>query len=126
MDARYPRGRSTIHLVTDTARIPTPEGREGLARLLALNGDRLAAIATVFLSHGFQASALRSVSTSIRIEAAKGVEMHHFDGVRGVADWLPAPHEKRTGTRLERDALARILNEIATALQVPEASSAMS
>jgi hypothetical protein len=107
--AQYPSGISSVHLIVEGAGLPTPEGREGLVRLMNAHADQLACVAVVVGGTGFWASAIRSLITGMRAMSSRAYELRLVGHIDEVVSWLPAPHAARSGITLAPADLARVL-----------------
>lgn len=107
--AAYPNGISSVHLLCEGTGLPTPEGREGLMRLMNSQVEQLACVAIVIGGSGFWASAIRSMITGLRSMSSRAYELKLMGSIDEVAAWVPGVHTRRTGVAIRNDSLARAL-----------------
>src|SRR5262249_12915248 len=106
---RHPEGLSDVHVVRGRVGLPDHGTRQALVRLSSQAADHLAAVAIVVGGHGFWASGIRSLVTSIRLLVPGRFGMTMCGSTDEVADWLPDKHAKRTGRHMDPLALKRAL-----------------
>jgi hypothetical protein len=106
----HPEGRSTIHIVTDGAGLPTSEVRAHFVNVLKKNADTLACVAVVVGGTGFWTSALRSFVTGLRWLAPRSFDFRMCTTIEEVAKWLPPRHAKRTGVQLDSRRLVQVID----------------
>lgn len=107
----HPEGLSTIHIVTETAGVPTAEARAAFSRILERFGDGIACVSVVIELTGFWGSALRSAITSVRMLAPNKLVFKVNSAVEAVPAWLPAAHARATQVRLNSQQLLAILQD---------------
>jgi hypothetical protein len=106
----HPAGRSTIHIVSNGAGLPTTDVRAHFVDALKKNAGQLACVAVVVGGTGFWTSALRSFVTGLRWLAPRSFDFRLNATVEEVTRWLPAEHAKRTGVVLEPRRLAQVVD----------------
>lgn len=106
---QYPSGVSAIHLIAETAGMPTPEAREGLVKLMNRKTDRLGCVGVVVGGSGFWASAIRSLITGMRAVSSRAYELKLAGSIEEIVAWFPDQHAKRTGISIDPDQLAKAL-----------------
>lgn len=109
MTARAPGLRSNVHVIVAGADLPTPEARAGFASLIKRNKDGIACMAMIVEGEGFWASAQRSATTGIQLEAGTSVESRLFRTVDAAATWLAPVHRDKTGVDLDVGELRAVL-----------------
>jgi hypothetical protein len=103
---------SAIHVVHDGAGLPTPEGRAALVDLLKQRTGRVACVAVVLLGHGFWASALQSLVTSIQLLVPKAVaKLRIFETLDEATAWLAVEHGELTGVAFDAVELGAVLKD---------------
>ncbi|HKP57428.1 MAG TPA: hypothetical protein VJV78_11940 [Polyangiales bacterium] len=106
---QYPSGVSAIHLIAETAGMPTPEAREGLVKLMNRKTERLGCVGVVVGGSGFWASAIRSLVTGMRAVSSRAYELKLAGSIDEIVAWFPDQHAKRTGIAIDPDELAKAL-----------------
>lgn len=97
----FPNGVSGVHLVTQSAGMPSAEARSGLAASARKWSAQTAAVAVVLEQAGFFGSAMRSAVTGIQMLSKAEFPIRVFANTREAAGWLVGPHGQRTGTMLD-------------------------
>jgi hypothetical protein len=113
MDAQYPQGRSAVHVVLSSAQLPTAEAQRAFVGLL--QHSKPACVAAVFMGTGFRASAQRSATTQITMQANQSFEFRQHQTIEEIAGWLPEKHQTRTGVRLRAERLVAVTTAFAAA-----------
>ncbi len=105
--AKYPQGRSSVHLVVEGTRPATPEAQSTFVALMGQPG--LACAAAVYLRSGFWASSLLSSSTMMAMGAGmpRSFAFRHHRRIEEL-DWLPAQHLDVTGVRIRPERLISV------------------
>ena len=110
---------SNIHIVTESAGVPSETAREGLVRMADRYASSLACIGVALLGSGFWASARASAVTGMRMQSPKSAAFKVETSLEAIADWLPPIHHERTGVLLRpaplRAAMAEALERTAVA-----------
>lgn len=106
---RYPAGHSNISIVLNGVPPPTAEARAAFAHAFNDRLSLLRCMTTITEGDGFWASGMRSAITSMRMVSSQGLLMRLHDSIEAAAAWLPAPHEERTGVKIEGAELAEAL-----------------
>ena len=109
--AEHPEGISTVHIVAETAGIPSAEARAAFSRILERYGQGIHCVGVVIELTGFWGSALRSAITSIRMLSPNKFVLRVHSAVEAVPAWLPAPHARATGVRMNAGQLLEVLRE---------------
>jgi hypothetical protein len=104
-----PTGRSTIHIVSNGAALPTADVRAHFVDALKKNAGQLACVAVVVGGTGFWTSALRSFVTGLRWLAPRSFDFRMSSTIEDVAQWLPAEHGKRTGVEIDPRRLVQVI-----------------
>jgi hypothetical protein len=107
--AQFPNGVSSIHLIREGAALPTSEGRERLIKLMNVGAEQLACVGIVVGGSGFWASAIRSLVTGMRAVSSRAYQLKLAGSIGEIVDWLPALHNKRTGSAITAAELQRAL-----------------
>jgi hypothetical protein len=114
---------SNIHIVTESAGVPSESAREGLVKMADRYASSLACVGVALLGSGFWASARASSVTGMRMRSPQSAAFKVDASLDAIADWLPPHHQERTGITLRpkhlRAAMAEAL-ERATATGSPE------
>jgi hypothetical protein len=104
---------SNIHIVTESAGVPSESAREGLVQMADRYAGSLACIGVALLGSGFWASARASAVTGMRMQSPKSAAFKVETSLEAIADWLPSHHLERTGVTLRptllRGAMAEAL-----------------
>jgi hypothetical protein len=116
--AKYPQGRSSIHVVVEGTRPATPEAQSAFVTLMGQ--AELACAAGIYLGSGFWASSLRSSSTTMAMRVTRPLEFRQHRAIAEVGEWLPAKHLELTGVRLRP---ARLIAVVEAFLRESESSS---
>jgi hypothetical protein len=111
---RYPTGSSAVHIISDKAGVPTPEGRAALMQIMTERATKIACVAVVVGGTGFWASAMRSFITGMRFMTPRNFEFRFHGTAAEALAWLPAQSAKVTGVAVDEKALARALESVAT------------
>jgi hypothetical protein len=101
--------RSNVHIILDTAGLPTPEARAGFIHLMKAHADRLACVAIVVGGSGFLASAMRSLMTGMRLLSPRSFNYRLHGSTDEVVKWLPNEHLAKTGEPIDSRRLAHVL-----------------
>jgi hypothetical protein len=109
---QHPEGFSSVHLVARGTPLATSEARERLVALMKRHQAQLACIGSVLEGSGFWASATRSLILGMRLLAPQSFEMQTYASIAELANWLPGPHEKRTGVKLDPKELERLITDL--------------
>jgi hypothetical protein len=104
-------GVSHIHLVKNRAGLPDSAARTVLVNIMREHSDGIGNCAVVIGGTGFWASTMRSAITSMRLISPRSFEMRLHGTSAEILDWLPDAHEARTGVKLAREVLARLLQQ---------------
>jgi hypothetical protein len=107
-DNAYPR-RSNVHIISESAGVPSAAARAGFVQLMKEHADRMACVCIVVEATGFLASAMRSFLTGMRLLAPRAFQYRLFGSVEEAVAWLPAEHRARTGHEIETRRLAQVL-----------------
>jgi hypothetical protein len=91
---------SNIHIVSESAGVPSEGAREGLIKMADRYEGSLACIGVALLGTGFWASARASAVTGMRMQSPKSPAFKVETSLDAIADWLPSPHMERTGVTL--------------------------
>ncbi|MDD9942709.1 MAG: hypothetical protein OXU20_16840 [Myxococcales bacterium] len=113
--ARHPEGVSIVHLMMGAAE-PPPQIRSTLVDMIRVNSQAICSVAVVTLRGGFDASAVRSRVTGMRMEAGGEAKLRFHSTVQEVFAWLPEVHERETNVQLEVGPLSRWLQAQADAI----------
>jgi hypothetical protein len=105
----HPEGISTIHIISDSASIPTSEARSLFVEIMKQHSKKIACVAIVLLGGGFWASALRAAVTGMRMLAPNTFPLHMYDNIEELKNWLPDEHLKRTNVPLDSSKLVSLL-----------------
>jgi hypothetical protein len=108
----HPEGFSSLHLVAKGTPLADSGARSALVALMHQYEQRLACIGTVLEGSGFWASATQSLILGMRLLAPRSFEMQTYASIPALATWLPAPHAKRTGVKLDPGQIERIMTEL--------------
>lgn len=109
---RHPEGVSVVHVISKGPALPDSETRERFSTLLHAHSSKLACVAVVLDGRGFWASAVRGFLVGIRLVAPRTFTMQVFSTPQEVAEWLPGPHEERTGVGLAPADLVRAIEAV--------------
>lgn len=107
-DPTYPR-RSNVHIISETAGVPSAAARAGFVELMKEHADRMACVCIVVEGSGFLASAMRSFLTGMRLLAPRAFQYRLFGTVEDVVAWLPPEHRARAGHDLDARRFAQVL-----------------
>jgi hypothetical protein len=107
-DQAYPR-RSNVHIISESAGVPSASARAGFVDLMKEHADRMACVCIVVEGSGFLASAMRSFLTGMRLLAPRAFQYRLFGTVEDVVAWLPAEHRARTGEEIDTRRFAQVL-----------------
>jgi hypothetical protein len=118
--ARFPEGVSGVHIITESAGLPTSGARDALVESARKWGKLTAGVAVVIERAGFWGSALRSAVTGIQMVSKAEFPIRVVGSLREAAQWLPDVHEQRTGVALPRTRFAEAL-QAARDMRVPVA-----
>lgn len=105
--AKYPRGRSSIHVVIGGTLPATPEAQKRFVELM--RSANLACAAVIYLGTGFWASTLRSSTTQMAMRASRNFEFRHHQRIEEVGEWLPEKHCELTGVRVRPERLVSVV-----------------
>jgi hypothetical protein len=105
--AKYPNGRSTIHVVVEGTQPATPEAQATFVSLMGQS--ELACAAAIYLGSGFWASSLLSNSTKMAMRVTRPFEFRQHRAIEEVGDWLPTKHFEATGVRLRSERLSSVV-----------------
>jgi hypothetical protein len=109
---QHPTGFSNVHVVAKGTPLAGSEARDRMANLLRKYSNEFAAVGAVLEGQGFWASATRSLILGVRLLAPRTFDLQIYESIEELANWLPAPREKKTGVALEVAELARALREL--------------
>lgn len=109
IQAAFPQGRSSIHLVCNGAGPPSPAAKDLFVRLMKDEAVQL--VGVVIQGSGFWASALRSAITSMQLESGRRVATRHHNDVAELVEWLPRAHLERTGVALDPARLRAVIDD---------------
>jgi len=104
--------RSSVHVLTERGGFPSDEVRAEWEAFVKNTQRSRACIAVVLEMEGFRASAIKALATGLLVLSAQHRQSRVFSTLHEAARWLPAPHEERTGTRLDPGDLLRVLQEL--------------
>lgn len=107
-DQTVPR-RSNVHIISESAGVPSAAARAGFVDLMKEHADRMACVCIVVEGSGFLASAMRSFLTGMRLLAPRAFQYRLFGSVDEVVAWLPAEHRARTGSEVDTRRFAQVL-----------------
>lgn len=105
--AKYPRGRSSIHVIIGGTLPATPEAQTRFVDLMRTSN--LACVAAIYMGTGFWASTLRSNTTQMAMRASRTFEFRHHQRIEEVGEWLPEKHQEITGVRIRPERLVRVV-----------------
>src|SRR4051812_18058419 len=71
----HPSGVSVIHMIADTAGIPSPEARNAFLKIMNEQAKTIACVAVVVGGTGFWASAMRSFITGLRFMSPRSFDL---------------------------------------------------
>jgi hypothetical protein len=100
---------SNVHLISSGLRPPEGEARDQLIALMKQRAEQRACIAVIVDGMGFWASALRSFVTGIRFVSTRAFPLGIHGNIDEAMQWLPATHETKTGTPVDREGLRRAI-----------------
>ncbi len=113
LDLQYPQGRSAVHVVLSSAQLPTAEAQRALVELL--KHSQPVCVAAVFMGTGFRASAQRSATTQVTMQANQAFEFRQHQNIEDIAGWLPEKHHAKTGVRVRGERLVAVTTAFAAA-----------
>jgi hypothetical protein len=96
---------SSVHLIFDSAGLPTEEARAGFVKLSEKSAESIACLGIVVAGTGFWASALRSAMTGIHQQRTGSFDYRLLGSIDELVEWLPAAHDRGTGVALEPKSL---------------------
>jgi hypothetical protein len=102
---------SNIHIVTESAGVPSESAREGLVKMADRYAGSLACVGVALLGSGFWASARASAVTGIRMQSPKSAVFKVDTSLDAIADWLPPHHRERTGVAVRPTSLRAAMAE---------------
>lgn len=105
--AKYPCGRSSIHVVVGGTLPATPEAQKRFVELM--RSANIACAAAIYLGTGFWASTLRSSTTQMAMRASRNFEFRHHQRIEEVGEWLPEKHYEITGVRIRPERLVSVV-----------------
>lgn len=106
---REGRKHSVIHTVLPTAGIPDEEGRKELNLRAERWTDSLGCIVAVIERSGFLGSAMRAFVSGVYALTAKETTRRVVGSVEEAALWLPEPHLRSTGVKVDPEKLRSAL-----------------
>jgi hypothetical protein len=106
---KYPRGFSSVHVISKGLPLATSEARDRLLALIRRYGEQLACVGTVLEGSGFWASATRSFIVGLHILSPTPLKLQIYASAREVAAWLVEPHAQRTGVIFEPQEIERAI-----------------
>jgi hypothetical protein len=107
--ARLQTRRSNVHIIADSAGLPTADARAGFIDLMKAHADRLACVAIVVGGSGFLASAMRSLMTGMRLLSPRSFNYRLHGSTDEVVKWLPTEHLAKTGEQIDPRRLGQVL-----------------
>jgi hypothetical protein len=105
--ASHPEGVSNVHVIAAGLPLATNEARDALGALMKVHGAQLACVGIVLEGSGFWASATRGLIVGLQLLARNLFAMRTCATVSELVDWLPKPHQARTGIALEPTSFER-------------------
>ena len=103
---------SYVHLVRNKLKLPDGETRASLLESTRRFENRIVLSGVVVHEGGFWASAVRSFVTGIAVLGPRELDLRIFGGVQQLIPWFTTEHAKRTGVRIDGDALLKNLEQI--------------
>jgi hypothetical protein len=98
--ASHPERMSAVHVVTETAGVPTPEARDALVTANNAWGHTVGCAVVIMERDGLVGLAVRSAVTGLIMLAPKHFRIKVFDNVDDAAPWLVEHHARSTGVQL--------------------------
>lgn len=108
-----PEGISTISVVLpNVSLLPSGPERELTQRVVQDNAAHFIAIATVLLSTGFAAGAMRGFLTSLYFFQRSPYKFRIFSKLSDVATWVAPIHSERSGVQITAHTLDMVLQQV--------------
>lgn len=109
----YPEGISTISVILpNVSLLPSGPERELTQRVVRDNAAHFIAIATVLLSTGFAAGAMRGFLTSLYFFQQSPYKFRIFSKLSDVGTWVAPIHSERSGVQVAAHALDMVLQQV--------------
>jgi len=102
---------SVIHILEDTAGLPSTDGRDELVAVIRENTDRFACVGALLSESVVMASLLRAFVRGVRTLTRGELEVMIEHDVKLLVDALAPLHSKRSGVRVGPSELAEAIAE---------------
>jgi hypothetical protein len=116
---RYPSGMSFVHVGRAEMAFMDAATRQTFVRTSRELDGYTAATAILTRASGFLASTLRSIATGILVLSRANVDLRFNERPEEVIEWLPEPHESKTGIKLDVEMLLHVLRRAARCIDDP-------